>query len=106
MLRGSVTVKDDSARIQVLDRSVWKGSAGTRQTDFKPECERLVFVDKNEHIRIEVRPDSALSGGCSKNLQIKTTDRVRASAERSVAMVDLASRCRRRKEAELSLQAG
>jgi hypothetical protein len=42
--------------------------------DFKPECERLFFVDKNQLFKIEISPDSSSYGGRSKvTLLIKTT---------------------------------
>jgi hypothetical protein len=34
--------------------------------DFKPECERLIFVDKKERIKIEIKPDSSSYGPRSK----------------------------------------
>ena len=43
--------------------------------DFKPECERLIYVDKNQRFKIEVTPDSSSYEKRSKvTLLIKATD--------------------------------
>lgn len=42
--------------------------------DFEPECERLIYIDKNLRFKIEVTPDSSSYGTRSKvSLLIKTT---------------------------------
>ena len=42
--------------------------------NFKPECERLIYVDKNQRFKIEVIPDSVTYRSRSKvTLQVKTT---------------------------------
>lgn len=42
--------------------------------DFKPECERLVYIDKNQRFKIEIQPDSLSYGTRSKvTLKITTT---------------------------------
>jgi hypothetical protein len=42
--------------------------------EFKPECERLVYIDKDQRFKIEITPDSSSYGTRSKvTLAIKTT---------------------------------
>ena len=41
--------------------------------EFKPECERLIYIDRNQRFKIEVKPDSASYGLRSKvSLSVKT----------------------------------
>ncbi len=59
--------------------------------DFKPECERLVYIDKNQRFKIEIKPDSSSYGTRSKvTLNIKTTrpDGEPVQADMSIAVVD------------------
>jgi hypothetical protein len=66
-------------RITVLDR------------DFKPECERLVYIDKNQRFKIEVKSDSAAYKTRSKvTLLIKVTDLggLPVQTDLSLAVVD------------------
>jgi len=43
-------------------------------SDFKPECERLLYIDRNQRFRIEVKPDSLSYGARSKvTLSVKTS---------------------------------
>lgn len=59
--------------------------------DFKPECERLIYVDKNERFKVEVLSDSSSYGTRSKvTLMIKTTGEggVPVQADLSLAVVD------------------
>jgi hypothetical protein len=42
---------------------------------FEPECERLIYIDKNQRLKIEVIPDSSSYGARSKiTLQVKAYD--------------------------------
>jgi hypothetical protein len=66
-------------RLTVLDR------------DFKPECERLIYVDKRERFKIEVIPDSSSYRTRSKvTLLIKTTgpDGAPVQTDLSLTVVD------------------
>ncbi len=59
--------------------------------DFHPECERLIFVDKQQRIKIEVTPDSSAYAARSEvNLAIKAKylDGTPAMADLSIAVVD------------------
>jgi hypothetical protein len=59
--------------------------------DFKPESERLIYVDKNQRFKIEVIPDSSSYAARSKvTLMIKTTatDGVPVQTDLSLAVVD------------------
>jgi len=61
--------------------------------DFHPECERLIYVDKHQRIKIEVAQDSTLYGTRSKiTLTLKATylDGSPAQTNLSVAVVDKA----------------
>ena len=60
-------------------------------SDFKPECERLIYVDKNQRFKIEVKPDSSSYSTRSKVvLQIKTTgtNGVPVQTDLSLAVID------------------
>jgi hypothetical protein len=59
--------------------------------NFKPECERLLYVDKNERFKITIKPDSSSYGRRSKvTLSIITTDLngVPVQTNLSLAVVD------------------
>jgi hypothetical protein len=74
---GSAEIKDDSARIEVPLNLLPQGVCRITLLDnnFRPESERLIYVDKDEKIKIEVKPDSSSYGRRSKvTLQIKTTN--------------------------------
>ena len=67
------------SRITLLDR------------ELKPESERLIYVDKNQRFKIEVKPDSSSYRTRSKvTLQIKTTvhDSLAVPTNLSLAVVD------------------
>jgi hypothetical protein len=58
---------------------------------FKPECERLIYADKNQRFKIEVKPDSSSYGTRSRvTLSIKTTSPQGepVQADLSLAVVD------------------
>jgi hypothetical protein len=59
--------------------------------DFKPECERLIYVDKNQRFKIEIKPDSSSYGTRSKvTLLVKTTgmDGTPLQTDLSLTVVD------------------
>jgi len=59
--------------------------------DFKPECERLVYIDKDQRFKIEITPDSSSYGTRSKvTLAIKTTKQngEPVQADLSIAVID------------------
>lgn len=59
--------------------------------DFQPECERLIYVDKDQGIKIEIIPDSSSYEPRSKvTLQIKAADTAGTpvQTELSIAVVD------------------
>jgi hypothetical protein len=59
--------------------------------NFEPECERLIYVDKNQRFKIEVIPDSLTYGSRSKvTLLVKTTglDNSPVRTDLSLAVLD------------------
>ena len=59
--------------------------------DFKSQCERLVYIDKNERFNVEIKPDSSSYGTRSKvSLQILTrkADGTPAGTYLSLSVVD------------------
>ncbi len=60
-------------------------------SEFKPQCERLVYIDKDDRFAIEIKTDSSYYGTRSKvSLQILTrkTDGTPVSTDLSLAVVD------------------
>jgi len=67
----------DSVRIKIPTELLPEGICRLTvlSDDFKPECERLIYVDNNERFVIEIKTDSSSYGTRSKaTLLIKTTD--------------------------------
>jgi hypothetical protein len=59
--------------------------------DFKPECERLLYINKNQRFKIKVEPDSLSYGTRSKvTLMIKTTGQggIPVQTDLSLAVAD------------------
>ena len=59
--------------------------------EFKPECERLIYIDRDQRFKIEVKPDSLFYGLRSKvSLSVKTTtpNGEAVPANLSLAVVD------------------
>lgn len=59
--------------------------------DFGPECERLIYVDKNQRFKIDITADSTSYGARSKvTLLVKTTgmDGIPVQTDLSVSVVD------------------
>jgi len=67
----------DSCKLQIPVELIPEGVCRLTvlNASFEPECERLIYVDKNRRFKIEVVPDSTNYGTRSKvTLLIKTTD--------------------------------
>jgi hypothetical protein len=95
MIRCTIIVRlsKDSSRVQIPLELFPEGVAKLTllDSDFKPECERLIYVDKNQRFKIEIEPDSASYGNRSKvSLLIKTTglEGFPVQTELSLAVVD------------------
>jgi len=91
----SATIKalKDSSRLKIPTYLLPEGICRLTvlNADFQPECERLIYVDKDQGFEIEVTPDSSTCKPRSKvTLQIKATDIGWApvQTELSIAVVD------------------
>jgi hypothetical protein len=83
----------DSAQLQIPVDLIPEGVCRLTVLDagFKPECERLIYVDKNQRFKIEIIPDSLSYSKRSKvTLRIKATDPkgVPVKADMSLAVLD------------------
>lgn len=95
MIRCTIVVKlnYDSTRIQIPPGLFPEGIAKFTLLDsnYEPECERLVFIDKTRRIKIKIEPDSVSYGTRSEViLLIKTTDQEGnpVQTDLSLAVVD------------------
>ena len=89
----SVNTTKDSLRTTIPMELLTEGICRLTllNSDFKPECERLIYVNKNQRFKIEVEPDSSSYGTRSKvTLLIKTTgpDGAPLQTDLSLAVVD------------------
>ena len=88
-----VKMAKDSCRLRIPLGMLPEGVCRLTVLDsyFEPECERLIYVDKRERFKIEVKPDSSCYGTRSKvTLLIKTTglDGEPVQTDLSLAVVD------------------
>jgi len=91
----SATVKafKDSSRLKIPIDLLPEGICRLTvlNTDFQPECERLIYVDKDQGFEVEVTPDSTTYKPRSKvSLHIKATDFgwTPVQTELSISVVD------------------
>lgn len=88
-----VKIMKDSCRLRIPSELLPEGVCriAILDKDFKPECERLIYIDKNRRFKIEVIPDSSTYSTRSKvSLLIKTTgaEGVPVQTDLSLAVVD------------------
>jgi len=87
-------ITKDSSSFRIPDELLPEGICRLTvlSADFTPESERLLYVDRNERIKIDIQPDSSSYGNRSKvTLMINTTglDGTPVKANLSVAVVDI-----------------
>lgn len=88
-----VKTMEDSCRVTIPVEQCPEGVTRITVLDsgFKPEGERLIYIDRNQRFKIEIKADSSSYGTRSKvTLSVKTKglDRKAVSANLSVAVVD------------------
>jgi hypothetical protein len=91
---GSFIMTKDSGRLKIPLDLLPEGICQITVLDksFKPECERLIYIDKNHRFNIEITPDSSSYGKRSRvTLLIKTTgaDGLPVHADLSLSVIDM-----------------
>ncbi len=88
-----VEIVKDSCKLKIPTELLPEGICRITilSADFKPECERIIYVDWNERFKIEIEPDSSSYATRSKvTLLIKTTgvDGAPVQANLSLSVID------------------
>ena len=71
-----IKTTEDSCRVNIPVELFPEGVSRITllNSEFKPECERLIYIDRDQRFKIEVKPDSSSYGIRSKiSLSVKTT---------------------------------